>query len=183
MVTGWAIVNRTLRARFNRRRTFAIKAIASCIALTTVNLISRSSVSVVVISSDIRKSDIPNRIVHKLSQVDIRPRQEVLSPGLDQCTHREGAGHRTQSSSYHGERGAGEPVAARVEMSIVVVNAFGLHVALSVVLLGALVLFAVVEILSMLVDVVTTVGHHLDEGVVRREKAPLLRGGGGKGSE
>lgn len=86
-----------------------------------------------------------------------------MSPGLHQCTNRKGAGYGAQCSSYHGERRAGEPVAAGVEMSIIVVNAFWIHIAATV-FLCPLIRFLFVESLGILVDVVTTVGHHLDGG-------------------
>lgn len=49
-------------------------------------------------------------------------------------------------------------------MSIIVVNALGIHVAALVFMCPSIFLL-LVESLSMLVDVVTTVGHHLDGGV------------------
>lgn len=111
------------------------------------------------------REHLPNRIIDEFSQIDIGPGWEVLSPGLHQCTNRKGAGYGSQCGSYHGKCRAGEPVATGVEMSIVVVNALWIHLAVPVFLCPLIFLFFV-ESLGILVDVVATVGHHLDGGVL-----------------
>lgn len=73
-------------------------------------------------------------------------------------------------------------------MGIIVVDALGLLVSVSLVLLGRLVLLLVdVKIVGVLVDVVTTVGHHLDGGGRAPRRALLIyvcvggsRGGRGR---
>lgn len=157
------MVNRTLRARFKRRSTLATMAIASCIALTTVNLecyqFRRWAPGV----NFEERDDIPNWIIDEFSEIDIRSGWKMLSPGFHQCTNRKSAGYGAQCSSYHGKSRAGEPVAAGVEMGIIVVNAFWVHIAAPV-FLCPLILFLFVESLGIFVDVVTTVGHHLNGG-------------------
>lgn len=69
------------------------------------------------------KKNTPNRIINKRRLVNIRPGWEVLPPRPHQRTNTERTSHRPQGGGDHGERGAGEPVPAGVEVGIVVVDA------------------------------------------------------------
>lgn len=115
----------------------------------------------------------PNRICDKLSLIEVRSRRKPLPPGPNQRTYAEGIGDRPKRTSDERECGAGKPPAAGIKMGLVVVDGVPPRSLRWLILLGCLGLLAV-EGLDVVLDVVTTVGHHLGPRVWLYEPGALF---------
>lgn len=109
----------------------------------------------------------PYGIVDEDGLVDIRTRWKMLSPWSYKGAYTEGAGDWTESASDHWKCRTGEPPAAGIQVSLVIMDATSL-VPLALVL-GRLIRVTV-EGLDMVFDSVSTICHHLAQDCWRTER-------------